>query len=310
VAEQAKHTQTEVLWLVQTPVVSSFSSTHHPHLKIVSGLDEALQADPACILMAMPGWAVGEAAFALLQHLSPSKTPKLLSLAPGIGPTEKLRNYFGEENVLRGVIWPSVDGSPIAGMTIGQHLWLDEILPWLRTLLNRVEVAEESSLAWSEVFWSIQANALAAVMDVDPAQIYRDKKLWVIERAQLREALRVIKNLKINLIPLGDIPVPHLARITKFAPSGLARRWWAGNLSHHPCPISLRNELQSQVGRSSAAYLNGAIAQVAYNAGLSAPVNHALAVSVTDIAEGRAVWEQFRTQPDMLQTIIRIMSRH
>jgi hypothetical protein len=73
---------------------------------------------------------------------------------------------------------------------------------------------------------------------------------------------------------------------------------------------SLRNDLVQKIGRSDAAYLNGVVAQYAYELRIPASVNHILALSLTDVAEGRALWSQFRDQTGYLETMIRIASRH
>jgi ketopantoate reductase len=165
-----------------------------------------------------------------------------------------------------------------------------------------VTTARAESIEWSSVFWGIQGNAISAILDIAPELIYDDPSLFAIEHAQLVEAYGIIRQTGTPLIRLPGVNVPAMARQLGWIP----RRWAARFLRKHPRPPSLRDELTKKSGRSDAAYLNGAIALRADEANLRAPVNHALALIVTDIAEGRAMWSQYQQNPALLQATIRL----
>jgi ketopantoate reductase len=287
---------------------------------IVDDLESALDPVPEWIIFATPGWALGDIAFELIQRIAPVQFPSFLSLVDGVGPTEKLANYFGAERVIRGVVTARFDWQDEAHTQIGvrghldivfgQHALAETLVEtWTRTGLIKgdVLVADDTSLKWSNVLRLLPGNALAALMDCSPQDVYANPGLRKIEIRQLREAVQVIDALNIRLIKLPNINVPRLAGWIRYAPALLLK--WA--LKSYLTPSSLRAELESGIGRSDAAYLNGAVAaQANANLPFSTPVNHALAVSVTDVAEGRTQWEQIQQNPAYLETVIRIMSRH
>ena len=56
-------------------------------------------------------------------------------------------------------------------------------------------------MKWSKLLANLVGNATSAILDLDPASIYADKRLYAIERRQLREALAVMRAL--GLRPVG-----------------------------------------------------------------------------------------------------------
>lgn len=292
-------------------------------VRVVADLKVALAPMPDWIIFAMPGWAVSRALTDLAMLFPPEKLPYALSLQPGIGNLEKIAALFGEEKSLRVVVtqhfaWPTIhEGKASAretivtdgrgGVAVSKHPQAALISEIFKAAgLGTARIIPAESLGWSDVFWRIHANALPTLLNLSPAAIYDDPMLFELEYRQLREALAVIDRLKINLVKLPGVDVPRLAWQVRL----LAPRWLAGVLKRNTHQPSLRADLETKTGRSDAAYLNGAVAKAAYDLRLAAPVNHVLALSLTDIAEGRAQWGQFQNNLDYLQTLIRVAGRH
>jgi len=63
---------------------------------------------------------------------------------------------------------------------------------------------------------------------------------------------------------------------------------------------SLALALRSGATRTEVAWLNGAVAQAAKTLERRTPINHALALLVSDIASKRIPWEMYRNKPDVL----------
>lgn len=261
-------------------------------LKETDELSEDSQ--PEWVIFTLPGYALDEPAFKLIQR---GMMPRCLCLTHGIGPTEKLANYFGEEKVVRGV---AMDDT----LYLAEHSLTDEIKKMVQPVWGEIEVVDDQSLSWSDVIYQMLFNALPALMDVSSEEVLKSKRYVAIEMNALREAAELIDALDVDLLKLGDHNLPRLAWAARNLPSFALRQILKGYVK----PSTLRNDLENKVGRSDAAYINGAVAHQASLHDMHAPVNHALAVSVTDIAEGRARWSQFRHQPEYLETIIRIMS--
>jgi ketopantoate reductase len=269
-----------------------------------AGLVLAHNAEPApfydWVIFAMQGWEVNDMAFQLLQALPPTQFPNMLSLVEGIGATETLASYFGAERVVRGIYREG------QGIVVANHALNPVMGDFLRPeIWGKIEFADDLTLAWSHLFWQLPLNALPTILNMTPEEVRTNPQMFAIERTQLREALKVMDTLGIKPMRLPWGNVPRLAQAVRWLPLSLLARF----LKNRPAP-SLLPDIQNQVGRSDAAYLNGAVAHMAYTNNFSAPINHALAVTVTDIAEGRAKWTQFQRNLPALETIIRIMSRH
>ncbi len=146
-----------------------------------------------------------------------------------------------------------------------------------------------------------------AILDMDADAIYRDPRLFDVERRQILEALTVMKRMDIRPVPLPGAPVPWLAR-------GLMLPAWLGR------PIMTRVVGRARAGkapslrihvRSAApdapcaeptevAWMNGAVARAGAELGVATPVNARLAALVDDVATNpeRRAW--LRGHPERL----------
>ncbi|MCQ3929128.1 MAG: hypothetical protein DPW16_01605 [Chloroflexi bacterium] len=318
---QAQH---DVIWLADTPLpfpltgdfelVSGQAHQKVIGLRVLTEPHEALSPLPEWVIFAMPAWGLSSALTTLAMTAAPEKLPHVLSLQPGIGSLEKLTSLLGPEKSLRAVItreftWhdTSVITNGAGGFVVSEHpqaAFIGELLQ--QAGLGKPRTAPADSLGWSDAFWRLHANALPTLLNIAPASVYDDPDVWQLEYRQLREAIMVIDRLNINLVNLPGVHVPHLAWLVQLLPP----RWLAKVLKRRVCPPSLRADMEHKSGHSDAAYLNGAVAQAAYGLQLPAPVNHVLALSVTDVAEGRIQWSHFHNNLDYLQTLIRVASRH
>jgi ketopantoate reductase len=270
------------------------------------------------IILAMPGWAVSNALTAIVKYIPPHHYPFTLIFTTGMGIIEKALGTLGAEKSIQAIStrewrWgkqdKSFDYSKIIEISAGdvvlaEHPHQEQILPLLRGLGFHPSIAPAESLNWSYLLWKLQTNALPTLLGIVPQDVYRDRRILKIELAQLREAIEVIDHLKIKLISLPNIQVRRLAKAIRWLPQR-PLSWILRSLTDKLSP-SLSIDFERETGRSDAAYLNGAVARAAYDHRIAAPVNHSLALALTDIAEGRAVWSQFRNKVDYLETYIRV----
>lgn len=253
---------------------------------------------PEVVLLAAHSWQTASLVTQLRTALPLDATPPtIVSLQTGRGNRQTVNAMFGAGHALAGTV--GADGGLILA---DDHPQAASISALLKGAGFTVDNAPADSIEWSSVFWGLQANAISAILDIPPENVYDDPALFTIEQAQLLEALGIIRASGATLIDLPGVHVRAMARQLGWIP----RRWLARFLRQHPRPPSLREELSQQKGRSEAAYLNGAIALQADNLKLRAFVNHALALTVTDIAEGRALWSQYKGNPSLLEATIRL----
>jgi len=279
---------TRILIHGDTPLADRLAAALHP--------DASQQ--PEVVLLAGHAWQTASIVTELRAATPLDGVPPIIvSLQMGRGSRQTIDALFGAGHALVGLV--GVDGRFLLA---NDHPQSASIAAMLTTAGFTVMTSRAESIEWSSVFWGIQANAISAILDIPPEQIYDDPALFAIEHAQLVEAHSIIRQTGAKLIRLPGVNVPAMARQLGWIP----RRWVGRFLRNHPRPPSLREELAQKTGRSDAAYLNGAIALHADELKLRAPINHALALIVTDIAEGRAAWSQFQQNPALLEATIRL----
>ena len=283
-----------------------------------ASLDEAF-ADMSrfdAILFVMPGYDGARLLFEMRQRVS--SPPPIVVIQPGIGNAERIESVYGKGSVIRGAITATVvnptlkNGQPAretivlhpsGGIALADdHPLSRDIGAFLSAAGLTVKLDNGRDLQWSALFWQLYANAIPALVDLPLEDVLNSRALFALEYRQLIEALGVIQTLGIRLIDLPGAPVNRLVtQLQLLPPDVLCTR-----IVYKAAPPIFRFELERGIGGSEAAYLNGAIAVHAQDLKLRTPVNHALALTLQDIAERRALWSQFRGQPAMLEAIVNV----
>lgn len=243
--------------------------------------------------------------------------PPIISFQNGLGNEESLRDAFGPDRVASGTLTTAVS-MPEPGLVVeerrrGLAIAADSphaaaiMSAFSTTDLQPQPVPSTESLKWSKLLLNIMGNATAAILDLSPREMYRDRRLFAVECGALVEALALMDWLHIPVIDLPGAPVRGLAFAIRHLPPFLsrlllARRIAAGRGNKMP---SLQAALRAGQRKTEVAWLNGAVAQAADRLERIAPINHALALIVSDIAAGRSPWDMYRHRPDMLLAAIR-----
>ncbi|MGZ8437974.1 MAG: ketopantoate reductase family protein [Candidatus Limnocylindrales bacterium] len=157
------------------------------------------------------------------------------------------------------------------------------------------------AMRWSKLLANLLGNATCAILDVEPAEVYRSPRLFDLERRQLREALAVMRGLHVSpeALPGADVrPLALAARLpAALVRPVMLRMIGGGRGGKSP---SLRLHLQAGGGPSEVEWLNGAVARAALRAGRRAPVNAWLAELVEECRRDPERWAWFRGHPDRL----------
>jgi 2-dehydropantoate 2-reductase len=167
--------------------------------------------------------------------------------------------------------------------------------------LRARRLPEAPAMRWSKLLANLLGNATSAIVDLDPADVYRDAGLFAIEMRQLRETLAIMRALAISPVALPGSDVRLLALAARLPPAlvrpVLAQVVARGRGGKSP---SLRRYLDRGGGPSEAMWLNGAVARAAHELGRRAPVNERLAAIVTECGDDadRRAW--YRGRPDRL----------
>lgn len=288
-------------------------------LSMGTDVDAMLKPPLDWIMLMMPTWALGAAVREMARRIPPAKCPPMMVLGTGIGALDKVSDFFPVELITeafttRQFMWPqtstgqtaheTVVSDGVGGFALSRTSRAENLAHLLRLVgFGPVVINEPKLLEWSHLLWQIQANALPTLLRLPSEAIYEDPELFAIEYRQLREALLVIDQKGVPLVDLPGVRVRRLGWQIRVLPEPMLRVVLAPNAKRP----GLLTDLEHNHGRSDAAYLNGIVAKEAYDMKLHTPVNHTLAVSLTDIAEGRALWQQYNRA--YLETLLRIASR-
>jgi 2-dehydropantoate 2-reductase len=297
--------------------LASGAEYHTENLQAVSSMDAAFDTGQYDWLMfTMRAYDTVPAIFDLQRKLHHSLP--IVSFQNGIGNEESLKSAFGHDLVVAATLTSPIsmpapahvveeksrgiaiaEDGPAAGKVI--HAFRQTRLPLS-------VVPRSDALKWSKLLLNMVGNATAAILDMLPCKVFKDPALFGIEYAALREALWIMEMNKIPVLDLPGAPVRTLAQALHSFPRFILRllmlrqvcRGRGGKLP------SLLLSLRSNLRETEVAWLNGAVAQAAANRERSAPINHALALLVTDIASGRVPWELYRGRPNELLAAIRV----
>lgn len=296
---------------------ASNSQPQHVEFNVASSLETTLENRPyAWIGLTAPAYETTTIAYTLADNL---KNPApVVSFQNGIGNEVTLRSVLNPEWVCGGCLTGAIE-QPAEGVLreasagaislAGTTTALAPISEALRDTGLRVEsFPDVEQLKWSKLFADLIGNAVPAILDMPPVEVYRDYRLFDVEWASLREALWVLDHTGIKLIDLPGAPASRLSTLIRRLPRQVTRLVLLRYLRQHRGDIvpPLLRALRSGDNRTEAAWLNGAIVYHAQGIQRLAPINHALALTVSDIAAGRISWNAYRHNPDMLLKIIHL----
>jgi len=173
-------------------------------------------------------------------------------------------------------------------------------------------VRDWRAMKWSKLLTNLVANVVPALVDAEAAAVYADRRLFGLERSQVREALAVMRALRLSPVRLPGADVRLLALGFR-VPAVIARpviRSVVADARGGKAP-SLLLHLRAGGGPSESPWLNGGVARAGRDAGVPTPVNGALAALMESAAADPAAWARTRGRPEALlatiahETIIR-----
>ena len=277
---------------------------------VVGGVGGVVAAPPDVVIVAVRQYDLPAA----LEALRALPRTAVLTAQNGVGAEESAQSVRPAGPLLAASVTASVDRDPD-----GTVRWLrrggvglaavrgeaDAVLEPLASALRAADMPVRrygvaAAMKWSKLVANLVANATSGILDVDPRDIYADPRLFEVERAQLREALAVMRAQRLRPVDLPGAPVRLLALATVL-PAPLSRaafRRVVGSARGGKDP-SLRGAVRLG-GNTEVGWLNGAVERAGAVHGVSTPVNSALARLVMEASgdEDRRAW--FRRRPDRL----------
>lgn len=155
-------------------------------------------------------------------------------------------------------------------------------------------------MKWSKLVLNMTANAICAILDCSPSELYSSRALFEVEHNAFEEATAVMRAMGVRAHDLPGYPAAKLSFVMNKLPWRLARHLVAYGVGHGrgSKQPSLRLEMDRARPESEVEWLNGAVVQHAARLGLKAPTHEFLTSTLVDILHKRLPWETYRHKPD------------
>jgi 2-dehydropantoate 2-reductase len=255
----------------------------------------------------------------LLQSLSTysAQIPPILCLQNGVENESILAEFLGAERVIPGTVTSAVGRLGVGAVRLerlrgmgvaASHPISDELVSALNQAGLRAQLFRNApQMKWSKMFTNLIANATSAILDMTPAQIFMDPRLYRLEIEQLRETLRVMHACNLHIINLPGVPVRLLAWAVWNLPPSISqplliRAVAGGRGAKMP---SFHIDLYGGRGKSEVDALNGAVVRFGERMGVPTPVNQALNQTLQALTDGHISLQAFAHQPEKLLAITR-----
>lgn len=236
----------------------------------------------------------------------------VLVVQNGLGSEEACAAAFGADRIIAGALTTAVErsrdgiaasrsgGLSVAPLGSLPHNWL--IAAFEVTRVKIAAVTDWRALKWSKLCINLQANAVCAILDWPPEQVYADKAAFSIERRCLLEAIATMDKLGLAPIGLIDFPVPLLLGAVRTLPEGMLRVVLSSRVAKArggKLP-SLLIDARAHKPQLEVDALNGAVAGRAQACGVTAPANTAVTRILDGIVAGTVNWDDYRGKPAAL----------
>ncbi len=284
---------------------------HLPDPQVLPSIEEALDLhDFDVALYALKSYDTPRFLRALT--VPPSALPVFLCLSNGVANEPALAEALGSDKVIAGTVTTAV-GRRAAGDIVcerlrgvgvaAEHLLSARLTAALDSAGLQAQLFPKAAdMKWSKMLTNLIANAASAILDLPPAEIFANPKLYQLEIEQLRETLAVMRAKNIGVVDLPGTPVRLLAFAVRYLPLAvshpfLAKAVGGGRGAKMP---SFHIDLHSGRGKSEVAYLNGAVVRAGEQVGVPTPVNRVLNETLLQLTNGKLALLQFSNQPERL----------
>jgi len=251
----------------------------------------------------------------------PSETlPPFLCLSNGVGNEPAIAAALGSDKVIAGTVTSAIGRGDVGEVILEKLRGIGVALPEHganaagRQLSERLVAASNAvglnaelfangaDMKWSKMLTNLIGNAISAILDITPREIFAHPGLYRLEIGQLREALRVMAAQGIKVVDLPGTPVRQLAFAVKYLPLTVSRPLLGkavGGGRGGKMP-SFHIDLHAGRGQSEVEFLNGAVVRAGRDANIPTPVNALLTEKLLALTLGEIPLDTYRRKPAKL----------
>jgi 2-dehydropantoate 2-reductase len=281
-------------------------------LRATSSLQQALAKESTYDVLLVAVKAYDTAS--LIETLLPYKQqlPPILSLQNGVENELQFRSAFGQERVIAGTVTSAIGWKQIGEIVIEKERGVgianeSELAQKLINVLaqsgfNVKGYPRADEMKWSKLITNQLANATCAILNMPPADVLAHPASFQLEMLQIRETLKVMDALKIQVVDLPATPVRILTWAIRKLPFWISRPlfiYFIGKGRGNKMP-SLFLDLRAGKKQSEVEYLNGAVVRFGEKTRMATPVNRFLNQTLTDIVQEKIPRHCYALNPDKL----------
>jgi 2-dehydropantoate 2-reductase len=277
---------------------------------VASSLEEALAQGPFDVaLFALKSFDTAAA----LEGMKPfaGKLPPILCLSNGVENEQSMAGALGADKVIYGTVTTAVGRrgpgqialEKLRGVGVASgHPLSAKLVAILNDAFLKCRLYPEAhSMKWSKMLTNLVANPTSAILNMAPAQILANRKLYKLEMDMLRECLAVMKAKQLQVVNPPGTPGKALAFATHL-PLWLSRPFVsrvAGRGRGGKMP-SFHIDLYSGRGKSEVEYLHGAVVRAGREHGVPTPINELLTNTLLALTRKEIPLEEYAHQPEKL----------
>lgn len=278
-------------------------------LRATSSLEQALSEENTydVLLVAVKAYDTTRLIETLLPYME--HLPPILSLQNGVENELQFRSVFGQDRVIAATVTSAIGWKRIGeiviekergiGIAMESELAQKLIKVFAQSGFLVKGYSQADAMKWSKLITNQLANATCAILNMPPAAILSHPASFQLEMLQIRETLKVMDALKIQVLDLPATPVRLLTWAIRKLPFWISQPLFIhfiGKGRGNKMP-SLFLDYQTGKKQSEVEYLNGAVVRFGEKAGVATPANRFLNQTLLDIIQEKIPRHSYEHNP-------------
>ena len=245
----------------------------------------------------------------------------ILCLQNGVENEDKFRNAFPQAEIVAASVVSAVSRLDDTSIRVEKNRGIglsgrDEVVQPIYKILKSAglnpQIFEDlGSMKWSKMISNLFSNATSGILDMSPNEVYSQKALFRIEKAQILEAAAVMRRSGLKVENLPGLPLRPLIILMRLLPDVLLRpllkKMVAGGRGEKMPSFYI--EKMKGSSRSEVNDLNGAVVRKGEALGVPTPTNRALTETFNLILNDVKARNAFSRHPEKLVETMAALNR-
>jgi 2-dehydropantoate 2-reductase len=237
----------------------------------------------------------------------------IVCLQNGVENEGKFQTAFPEKNIIGASIVSAVSRLEDACVKVEKNrgIGLAGKGPIYERLFNDLERAglrpqrylNLASMKWSKMISNLFGNAMSAILDMTPYEIYSRKSLFRAEMKQIRETVCVMHAMGLRVENLPGLPLKTLVWLIRYMPDFLLKPLLTASIAKGRGDKMPSFYIEKSKGskKSEVNYLNGAVVRFGEAYDVATPVNRLLTDTLNEILSNEQTDKAYSHHPEVLE---------